>query len=73
VTGRLAYLSGSVSQLQAVWSGYHVAPVLPGKPDHTAFVLVIDKRGIERLGYPADQLTPENLAHDIGILEREPA
>jgi protein SCO1/2 len=69
MTGRLAYLSGPASQLQAVWRGYHVAPVLPGKPEHTAFVLVIDRDGIERLGYPADQLTPENLAHDIRLLE----
>jgi protein SCO1/2 len=73
VTGRLAYLSGPRLALRAVWGGYHVAPVLPGKPDHTAFVLVIDKRGLERLGYPAGQLTPENLAHDIALLEREAA
>lgn len=73
MTGRLAYLSGSHAQLTAIWNGYHVAPVLPGKPEHTAFVLVVDRNGIERLGYPADQLTPENLAHDIGILQRESA
>jgi hypothetical protein len=36
-------------------------------------VLLIDKRGIERVGYPADQLTPEDLAHDIRVLEGEPA
>jgi protein SCO1 len=43
-----------------------------GTTPHTAFVLLIDKRGVERVGFPADQLTPEALAHDISRLEREP-
>lgn len=68
--GRLAYLSGSTTELRRIWRGYHVAPVLPGQPEHTAFVIVIDKAGVERLGYPADQLTPESLAHDVGVLAR---
>jgi hypothetical protein len=36
-------------------------------------VILIDKRGLERIGYAADQLTPEDLAHDIRVLERERA
>jgi hypothetical protein len=36
-------------------------------------VLLIDKRGVERVGFAADQLTPEDLAHDIRVLQREPA
>ena len=34
---------------------------------------MIDKRGYERIGDPPDALTPESLAHDIRVLEREPA
>jgi cytochrome oxidase Cu insertion factor (SCO1/SenC/PrrC family) len=71
--GRLAYLNGSERSLTRIWSAYHVLPVLPGKPDHTAFTLLIDKRGLERVGFPAEQMTPEALAHDIGVLERERA
>jgi protein SCO1/2 len=72
VTGRLAFLSGSVAALRRIWRAYAMEPVTP-KIDHSTFVLLIDKRGIERVGFPADQLTPEGLAHDIRVLEREPA
>jgi hypothetical protein len=34
---------------------------------------LIDRSGIERVGFAADQLTPEGLAHDIRVLERERA
>jgi protein SCO1/2 len=71
MTGRMAYLNGPIRQLRSVWAGYHVLPVLPGKPDHTAFTLLIDKRGILRVGFPAEQMTPEALAHDIRVLQRE--
>jgi protein SCO1 len=73
MTGRLAYLNGSAGDLRRIWRAYHVDPVLPGRPQHTAFVIVIDKTGVERLGYPADQLTPESLTHDLQVLERERA
>ena len=73
MTGRMAYLNGPLSQLQRIWNAYHVLPVLPGKPNHTAFTILIDKRGVERVGYPAEQMTPESLAHDIGVLQRERA
>jgi protein SCO1/2 len=73
LTGRMAYLNGPPTQLQRVWNAYHVLPVLPGKPDHTAFTILIDKRGIERVGYPAESMTPEALAHDVGVLQRQPA
>jgi protein SCO1/2 len=70
--GRLAFLSGSLPVMRRVWHEYAIQPVTP-KIDHSTFVLLIDKRGYERVGFPADQLTPEDLAHDIGVLEREPA
>jgi protein SCO1/2 len=72
MTGRLAFLGGTAGQLRTVWRAYAIQPVTP-KVDHSTFVLLIDKRGMERVGYPADELTPEGLAHDIGVLQREPA
>jgi protein SCO1/2 len=72
MTGRLAFLNGPRPELRRVWHDYAIAPVTP-KIDHSTFVLLIDKRGIERVGFPADQLTPEGLAHDIRVLERERA
>jgi protein SCO1 len=70
--GRLQFLSGALPALKRVWHDYAIQPVTP-KVDHSTFVLLIDKRGLERVGFPADQLTPEGLAHDIRVLEAEPA
>ena len=72
MTGRLAFVNGPARVMRRVWHAYAIQPVTP-KVDHSTFVLLIDKRGIERVGFPADQLTPEGLAHDIRVLEREPA
>jgi protein SCO1/2 len=69
---RLAFLNGSSSAMRRVWHAYAIQPV-KGPIDHSTFVLLIDRRGVERVGFPADQLTPEGLAHDIRLLEREPA
>jgi protein SCO1 len=69
---RLAFLNGPLSTLRRVWHAYAMQPV-QGRIDHSTFVLLIDKRGIERIGFAADQLTPEALAHDIRVLQREPA
>jgi protein SCO1 len=72
MTGRLSFLSGTQAALRRVWRAYAIEPVTP-KVDHSTFVILIDKRGIERVGFAADQLTPEGLVHDIRVLEREPA
>lgn len=72
MTGRLAFVSGPMAAMRRVWHDYAMQPVTP-KVDHSTFVLLIDKRGYERVGFAADQLTPEGLAHDIRVLEREPA
>ena len=34
-------------------------------------LVLVDKRGFERIGYPSSQVTPERLAHDLRLLERE--
>jgi protein SCO1/2 len=72
MSGRMAFLNGAPPALARVWHAYAIQPV-QGNVDHSTFVLLIDKHGIERVGFPADQLTPEGLAHDIGRLQRERA
>ncbi len=72
MTHRLAFLNGSPAIMRRVWHAYAMQPV-QGPIDHSTFVLLIDKRGFERIGFAADQLTPEGLVHDIRALEREPA
>jgi protein SCO1/2 len=68
---RMEFLNGPMPVMRRVWHQYAIQPVTP-KIDHSTFVLLLDKRGIERVGFAADQLTPEGLAHDIRVLEREP-
>jgi protein SCO1/2 len=72
LTGRMAFVNGPMGAMRKIWRAYAIQPVTP-KIDHSTFVLLVDKRGIERVGFAADQLTPEDLSHDIRALEREPA
>jgi protein SCO1/2 len=72
LTNRLAFLNGPPATMRRVWHAYAMQPV-KGPIDHSTYVLLIDKRGFERIGFAADQLTPEGLVHDIRALEREPA
>jgi protein SCO1/2 len=67
--GRLSFLNGPLPQVRRVWHAYAIQPV-KGPIDHSTFVILIDKRGYERIGFAADQLTPEGLAHDIRMLQR---
>jgi protein SCO1 len=73
LTGRFNFLNGPMPVMRKLWHDYYVQPELGAKENHSAFVFLIDKRGIWRIGYPVSELTPESLAHDIGVLEREPA
>ena len=70
MTGRLQFVSGPLRAMRKVWHAYAIEPVTP-KIDHSTFVLLIDKHGYERVGFAADQLTPEGLVHDIRVLQRE--
>ncbi len=72
MTNRLQFVNGPMRAMRRVWHAYAMQPVTP-KIDHSTFVILIDKRGIERVGFAADQLTPEGLAHDIRVLQRERA
>jgi protein SCO1 len=67
---RMRFLLGSRAQLQPVWKAYGVRP--QGEAfDHSAYVLLIDRRGRQRIGFPVEHLTPEGLAHDIRRLQAE--
>lgn len=72
MTDRMEFVNGPLRIMRRVWRDYAIQPVTP-KVDHSTFVLLIDRRGLERVGFAADQLTPEDLAHDIRVLERRQA
>lgn len=67
LSGQLRFLLGSRSELAPIWKAYGILPQGEGF-DHTARVVVFDGRGRMRVAWPADQLTPEGLAHDLRLL-----
>jgi protein SCO1/2 len=40
--------------------------------EHSAYVMLIDKRGVQRLGIPFERLDPNTLAQDLRVLLDEP-
>jgi len=70
LVGRMRFLLGTRAQLAPIWKAYGIQPQ-GSRFDHSAYVLVIDKRGKQRVGFPMSELTPEGLAHDVKVLQSE--
>jgi protein SCO1/2 len=71
LTGRARFLLGTRAQLAPVWRGYGIQPQTGAKSDHSAYVILVDKQGRQRVAFPASELTPEGLAHDVKVLQAE--
>jgi protein SCO1/2 len=73
--GRMRFLLGTRAQLQPVWDAYGISPqgdkADDGAFEHSAYVLLVDARGRQRVSFPFDKLTPEGLAADIRRLQRQ--
>jgi protein SCO1/2 len=62
------YLTGTRKQLQPIWKAYHLV-VQPGTTVmHSAFEVLVDKQGNERLLYDA-QVKAADVVHDLRALE----
>ena len=72
MTGRMEFLLGTRAQLAPVWKAYGIRPQGEGF-DHSAYVLLIDAQGRQRIAHPASKLTSDGLAHDLRKLRAEPA
>ncbi len=70
LSGRMRFLVGPEPELQRQWRAYGIRPQEEGA-EHSAYVVLLDRRGVQRIGFPADKLTPEGLARDLRALERE--
>jgi protein SCO1/2 len=68
--GRIRFVLGSRTQLHPIWNGYGITPQRITQ-EHLAHITLVDGRGFQRVGYPIAQATPERLAHDLRLLERE--
>jgi protein SCO1 len=73
LTGRMRYLLGTSAQLRPVWRTFGVQPQTgaTAASDHSAYVVLLDRRLRQRVAFPIAELTPEALAHDIRRLESE--
>ncbi|MGI8729867.1 MAG: SCO family protein [Solirubrobacteraceae bacterium] len=72
MTGRMRWALGDAAQLQRVWRAYGVAPQTDDE-EHSASTVLLDGRGRQRVGFMTSVLSPQALAHDIALLEREDA
>jgi protein SCO1/2 len=63
---RFHYLTGPLSELKPVWQNYNllIEPGTNGRVAHSAYVLVLDRRGRPRIYYPPSVPAPL-LAHDL--------
>jgi protein SCO1/2 len=69
-TGRIEFVLGSRAELRPLWKGYAIRPQAVDE-EHMARITLVDSRGFQRIGYPGSEATPERLAHDLRLLERE--
>jgi protein SCO1/2 len=70
--GRVSYLLADEARLRPVWRAYHVMPITATgetAAEDAITVLLIDRRGYQRIGFGVEQITPEGLSHDIRLLE----
>jgi protein SCO1 len=77
MTGRIRYLVGRLGQLRPIWRRYAIQPEFDRfgreySEGHSAFVMLVDRRGFLRVGFPAGNLVPEDLAHDLRLLLDRP-
>jgi protein SCO1/2 len=68
--GRLDFVLGSRAELRRLWDGYYVRPQSVTQ-EHQARFTLVDERGLQRVGYPGFEATPERIAHDIRLLQAE--
>ena len=70
-TGRIDFVLGSRAELRPVWNGFGRIQPQSVTREHQARFTLVDSRGFQRIGYPGAEATPERLAHDLRLLERE--
>jgi protein SCO1 len=72
VRGYLDFLIGSQAELRPVWRAYGFSPQTK-RFEHNSYVVLLDRRGRQRVGFPVGFLTPESLLHDLRVLLGERA
>lgn len=68
---RAQFLLGDEATLKPIWDAYGIMPQGP-EFDHSAYVLVLDAEGLQRVSFPVEKLTSEGLAHDVRAVAAQP-
>ena len=70
VTGRIKFALGSRKQLARLWKAYGTSPQTV-KEEHLARLVLVDRKGRQRVGFPMQETSPDMIAHDLRVLEAE--
>ncbi len=74
LVGRMRYLTGDARALARQWRTYGIAPQdIKADEEHSTYVVLLDGQGRQRIGFPYDRLTPQDLAHDVRALAAGPS
>jgi protein SCO1 len=65
------WVLGNEAQMKPIWKGYAVTPQTAATTQHLARITLVDKGGMQKVGYPFDQTTPGRIAHDMRLLAEE--
>lgn len=71
ILGRVSFLTGPPAALQRQWRSYGIQPQTESA-EHSLSVVILDRQGRQRIGFPLDKLTPDGLARDVAALRAEP-
>ena len=66
--GRMRFVLGSRDELEPVWRGFAIQPQ-SARAEHQARIVLVDRRGFQRVSFPIDKATPEGIAHDVRLLD----
>lgn len=69
MSGRLRWVLGTRRQLQPLYRGFAIQPQLRDS-EHQAYITLVDSKGLQRVAVAINQTSPEDLAHDIRVLEK---
>lgn len=69
VLGNIRFLLGTRKELAPVWREYLIQPQT-SKYEHTARVFLLDRHGSQADVFPVDQLTADDLTHDIEYMQK---
>jgi protein SCO1/2 len=69
---RARFVLGTRAQLAPVWKAYGIQPQGAGF-DHSAYALIIDRQGRQRVSWPSEKLQSDGLAHDVREVQRQDA